>query len=270
MPGYGSPPDQDPPPELDWDLWQGPAPQRAYNPNRAIYHFRWFWDYAGGQITNIGQHAFDIVDWVLGVGDLKAVSSAGGRFCLQDNGETPDTQEAVFEFGDWIATWSAREGSRGPTRPYSLEFHGTHGALGISRRGFAVTPDPEIPPPNTVPQFTGAHPVGGPQPVPVTGPAKLRTRGINDQSGDARAQFKQHARNFLDCIKSRQTPVSDLESGHRVATMCHLANISLRLGRKLQWDAEQEMIIDDPEATTRLVRPYRSPWDKELAALGVS
>jgi predicted dehydrogenase len=267
MPGYGAPPDQDAPPELDWDMWLGPAPRRPYNPNRAIYHFRWFWDYSGGQMTNIGQHAFDIVDWTLGIGALKAVSSGGGRFCLEDIGETPDTQDALFEFGDWTATWSAREGSRGQARPYGLEFHGTQGTLGISRRGFTVTADPDIPPPNTVPQFTGAHPVGGPQPVPVTGGAKLCTRGLSDRSGDDRAQFKLHVRNFLDCIKSRENPVSDLESGHRVATMCHLANLSLRLGRKLKWDSAGESVVDDPEANSLLVRPYRSPWDKELTGL---
>ena len=66
MPGYGTPPDQDPPPDLDWEMWLGPAPWHKYNPNRAIYHFRWFWDYSGGQMTNLAAHALDIVDWCLG------------------------------------------------------------------------------------------------------------------------------------------------------------------------------------------------------------
>src|SRR5207248_2411053 len=65
-PGFGKPADGEPPPELDWDLWLGPAPRRAYNPNRAIYHFRWFWDYSGGQMTNLGQHDLDIILWFLG------------------------------------------------------------------------------------------------------------------------------------------------------------------------------------------------------------
>ena len=88
-------------------------------------------------------------------------------------------------------------------------------------------------------------------------------------SGDGRAQFKQHVRNFLDCVKSRKEPISDLESGHRVATACHLANLSLRLGRRLRWDADKETILDDAEAAKLLVRPYRAPWDAELKALGV-
>src|SRR5262249_33908609 len=77
-PGFGNPPDQDPPAELDWELWLGPAPKRRYNPNRGIYHFRWFWDYSGGQMTNLGAHMLDIVDWALDLGSLKSVASFGG------------------------------------------------------------------------------------------------------------------------------------------------------------------------------------------------
>ncbi len=105
MPGYGSPPDQAPPKELDWDLWLGPAPKVPYNPNRCLYHFRWFWDYSGGQMTNLGQHALDIVDWTLGLDTLRSVVSLGGRFALKDNGQTPDTQDALFEFDGWTASW---------------------------------------------------------------------------------------------------------------------------------------------------------------------
>src|SRR5215469_14852023 len=84
MPGFGSPPDGAPPPGLDYDLWLGPAPARPYNPNRSLYHFRWFWDYSGGQMTNLGQHSLDIVHWFLGATAPTAVTSAGGRFALQD------------------------------------------------------------------------------------------------------------------------------------------------------------------------------------------
>jgi predicted dehydrogenase len=269
MPGYGSPADSDPPPDLDWDRWLGPAPWHRYNPNRAIYHFRWFWDYSGGQITNLGQHSFDIVDWVLGVKGLRAVCSMGGRFCLKDNGETPDTQDALFDLDGWTATWKHREASRGERPEAGLTFYGTKGSLSISRAGFTIVADPAIPPANTVPQFTGAHPVGGPQPVPLKGEPKPRTQALVDRSGSSRAQLREHVRNFLDCIKSRKTPISDLESGHRVVTMCHLANLSLRLGRQLRWDSKQERIVDDTEANRWLVRPYRKPWDAELKSLGV-
>jgi predicted dehydrogenase len=268
-PGFGKPPDQDAPAELDWDLWLGPAPQRRYNPNRAIYHFRWFWDYSGGQMTNLGFHALDVVDWVLSLGKLRAVSSAGGRFCLQDNGETPDTQDALFELDGWTAACCLREGSRGEGTTYPLEFFGTKGSLGLSRRGFKVTADLDLPPANAIPQFTGAHPVGGPRPVKLAAPPRPRTTSLEDRSGDSKLQFEAHARNFLDCVRSRKTPVSDLESAHRTAIACHLANLSLRLGRKLVWDAKKETIVGDREATAGLCRPYRGPWDRERKALGV-
>jgi predicted dehydrogenase len=89
MPGFGRPADCDPPADLDWDLWLGPAPKRGFNPNRAIYHFRWFWDYSGGQMTNLAAHPLDILHWFLDVQGPTAVTSSGGRLCLEDNGETP-------------------------------------------------------------------------------------------------------------------------------------------------------------------------------------
>jgi predicted dehydrogenase len=269
MPGFGRPADTDPPAELDWDLWLGPAPRRRYNPNRCIYHFRWFWDYSGGQMTNLGAHALDVVHWFLDSSGPSAVTAAGGRFCLQDNGETPDTQDALFEYPRCTALWSHREACMGERPRFYLEFCGTRGNLGISRLGFAVTPDPLVPPQNAIPQFTGAHPVGGPRPVRIEGTQQPRTRAIDDRTGNGRRLLQLHVRDFLDCIKSRRQPAAHLESGHRVATACHLANLSLRLGRKLRWDARREEVIDDAEAARLLSRPYRPPWDRELRALGV-
>jgi predicted dehydrogenase len=271
MPGFGAPKDCDPPRELDWEMFVGPSPMRKYNPNRGLYHFRWFWDYSGGQMTNLGQHSLDIVDWTLGVGELSSVCSFGGRLALADNGETPDTQDAVFQFPGWTAVWSHRETSRGSSGQGELTFFGTKGSLTVSRRGWVITPDRQIPPESSVPQFAGEHPAGGPR---STGEGALRsaplwTRPARDDTGDVRGQFRQHARNFLDCVKSRQQPVSDLESGHRVATMCHLANISLRLGRSLRFDAKQETIAGDAEASKMLERPYRAPWDGVLKSLGI-
>lgn len=267
MPGFGSPPDGDPPPGLDYELWLGPAPKRPYNPNRSIYHFRWFWDYSGGQMTNLGQHSLDIVQWFLDAKGPAAVTSAGGRFALQDNGETPDTQDALFEYPGWSATWSERECSRGAPPASGLEFCGTRGSLLISRKGFVVTPDPKIAPTDAIPSFGNTHPADGPRGKGARDAPVKRTEAVEDRTGDEFDQFRRHARNFLECVRSRREPISDLESGHRVATGCHLANLALRLGRKLRWDAERETIIGDREAEAMLERPYRSPWDAELKAL---
>jgi predicted dehydrogenase len=282
MPGFGSPVDGDPPPEIDWDRMLGPAPLRAYNPNRGIYHFRWFWDYSGGQMTNLGHHALDIMHWTLG-GVPSAVTSVGGRLSLRDNGETPDTQDALFEFpvsdgrrspaigpastGPWTAAWSHREASSGFVKPMPTEFYGTRGMLGITRKGFTIVADKKVPPDNLVPRFTGDPPVGGVKKVETSEGDEFWTTAIEDRSGSEAEQFTLHVRNFLDCVKSRAVPISDLASAHRVSTMCHLANLSLRLGRKLRWDAAREDVIDDREASAQLSRPYRTPWDAELKAL---
>jgi predicted dehydrogenase len=268
-PGFGSPPDGGPPADLDWDAWLGPAPARKYNPNRGLYHFRWFWDTAGGQMTNLGAHHLDIVDWVLGLDTLKSVTSVGGRFALTDNGETPDTQDALFAFDRWTAAFAMRECSAGPRPAYGLEFFGTKGVLGISRSGFAITPDPDLPPASQIPGAKDGHPAGGPKAAPAES-RPPRTSAIVDRTGDSAEQYLEHARNFLDCVRTRKTPISDVESGHRVATACHLANLSLRLGRSLPWDGKRETIPGNVEAAQHLVRPYRAPWDKELKALGVS
>lgn len=264
MPGFGAPPDAKAPSEIDYEMWLGPAPARPYNPHRALYHFRWFWDYSGGQMTNLGAHEIDIVQWIMQQNGPKAVSSSGGRFALEDNGETPDTQDALFEYPGFTASWSHREANGGRRFPVAgLEFCGTKGSLVINRSGFEVLPDMKVDPANNIPVFKG-HPVGGPQrdaakPEPWIQAMK--------EAGSGAQQFDLHVRNFLDCIKTRQKPIADVEDGHFTATACHLANISLRVGRKIQWDANTEKIIGDTQASTMLVRPYRQPWDGVLRSL---
>jgi predicted dehydrogenase len=260
MPGFGSPPDGTPPTGLEYDMWLGPAPKRPYNPKRSLYHFRWFWDYSGGQMTNLGAHDIDVVQWAMQVKGPTAVASSGGRFALEDNGETPDTQDALFEYPGFTALFSMREASAGHRGEGKLEFFGTKGSLGIDRTGFEVFPDMKLDPFNAIPQFAG-HPAGGPQrsnalPEPWIEPHKM--------AGSSAEQLNLHVRNFLDCVKSRERPIADVEQGHQVTTACHLANISLRTGRKIRWNAETEEIVGDAEASKWLERPYRKPWDDVL------
>jgi len=272
-PGFGNPPDQEPPPTLDWEMMLGPAPARRYNPNRGIYHFRWFWDYSGGQMTNLGQHSLDLVHWITGAKAPKSVYSTGGRFFLKDVGEVPDTQNAIIEYPGFTTVCQYRECTAGRSGQGmgGLMLHGTFGTMALSRAGFEVWADPKVSPNNVVARvLPPGHPVGGPQPEPEPEQRQFWTEPVKDDTGDAMEDYGRHARNFLDCIKSRQTPASDLESGHRVATACHLANISMKNGRKIVWDAEREEIIGDPQANQSLVRPYRTPWDAELKALGVA
>ncbi|SPE40577.1 Oxidoreductase domain protein [Candidatus Sulfopaludibacter sp. SbA3] len=261
MPGFGSPADGVAPGGFDYDMWLGPAPMRPYNPNRGIYHFRWYWDYSGGQMTNLGAHDVDVVQWLLNSDGPKAVSSMGGRWSLQDNGETPDTQDATFLYEpNLVLQWSMREAGVGRGQGQGLEFFGTKGSMTLSRGGFQIYPDMKQPPENLIPQILG-HPAGGPvktpaQPVPwIEASKEAATNNL----------FTAHARNFVDRVKSRRQPNATVENGHRTATACHLANISLRLGgRAIRWDSRQEEIVGDKEAASYLVRPYRRPWDEVL------
>lgn len=268
MPGIGSPPDGEAPPEFDWEMHLGPAPARRYNPNRGIYHFRWFWDMAGGQMTNLGHHSLDIVHWIFDIKAPKAVASHGGRWFLKDNGETPDTQNAIIEYDQFPAIVQFREaaGGGGESAMGSLVFVGTKGTMKLGRDGFEILPDKLINPQNTFASIIGGHPVGGPQPVDEP-KGRLRCEAITDKTGNATQQYSLHAQNFIDSIKSRRTPISDLESSHWISTTCHLANISMKTGRKVFWDAAANHIHADPEANAMLERVYRAPWDAELKAL---
>lgn len=266
-PGFGNPADCDPPDDLDWQMWLGPAPDRPYNPNRGLYHFRWFWDTSGGQMTNLGAHLLDIVDWYLGLDELKHVSSIGGRYVLQDNGETPDTQDALFDCGRFSAAFAMREAARGEKPRFSLVFHGTRGSLGIDRSGFQVTGDLDQPPVNQIPGIKEGHPVGGPKAASVSGEPGTRTESFEDNSGQSSAQYLGHVRNFIDCIKSRQAPISDVASSHRTSVACHLANLSLRLGRSIEWDWKKNTIVNDKQAEQMLQRPYREPWERVRRAI---
>ena len=266
LPGFGDPPDGAAPHDFDYDMWLGPAPARPFNPHRGLYHFRWFWDYSGGQMTNLGAHEIDIVHWYMDVNGPTAVSSTGGRFALKDNGETPDVQDALFEYPGFTGAYSVREVSAGRRAGAGLEFCGTKGSMVISRAGYEVFPDMKASPSNAIPVFKG-HPAGGPvreevKPEPWIQAVK--------EPGSSDEQFDLHVRNFIDCIKTRSRPIADIEGGHRTTTACHLANLSLRLGRKLHWDVDKEEIVNDAEASRMLVRPYRKPWDTVLRSFGVT
>jgi predicted dehydrogenase len=229
-------------PELDWDMWLGPAPFVPFDPFRCIYHFRWFWNHSGGQMTNWGAHDLDIARWALGARGPASVTGFGGRFALKDGGETPDVQEVLYHFPEaslgggrgCVVSWSVREIGTSPGAP--LVFHGTKGSLAISRRGFKVTPE----------EWKGDG-----QPATAARDAREEPGGEMDVT---------HIRNFLDCVKSRARPAADVEEGHLTAAMCHLGNIATRLGRSLRWDAQAETFPGDAEANGRLHYEYRKPW----------
>ena len=220
-------------PALDWDMWLGPAPKVPFDPFRCIYNFRWFWDYSGGQMTNWGAHHLDIARWIVGAVAPSEVSGFGGRYALTDGGQTPDVQEVTYQFPKVVVSWTSSEIAEG--KGFTLDIYGTKGMLTLLRSGFHVKPE-----------MIGAK--GDRHPAMEA--LDVKGGNLNDA----------HARNFLDCVKSRKRPNADVEEGHRSAVMCHLGNISMRLGRSLKWDAEKEQVIGDTEANGWLTRPYRAPW----------
>jgi predicted dehydrogenase len=228
-----------------WDMWLGPAPFVAFDPNRCLYHFRWFDAYSGGQTTNLLAHEIDVVQWVSGQMPVR-VAAFAQRKSLTGFGETPDVFEAISA------------GGRGD----GMQFYGTKGTLTISRRGFEITPDEQVPPEVQIPTPSFG---GGP---PPTYEKTLRTEPLKaDGFEQVRDQFRPHVRNFLDCVKSRDVPAAPLEGGQKTAIACHLANIAARVGRVVHWDNERQTITGDPEAAALLTRSYRAPWDRELHAI---
>jgi predicted dehydrogenase len=161
------------------------------------------------------------------------VAGFGGRYSLTDGGETPDAQQVTYQLPKLVVMWTASEVSQG--KPFTLDIYGTRGMLTLLRNGFQVTPE-------SIGSGTGK---------------RLAMEALEVKGGDLDAA---HARNFLDCVKSRNRPNADIEEGHRTAMMCHLGNISTRLGRSLKWDSAREQVTGDPEANRMLSRPYRAPW----------
>ncbi len=271
-PGFGKTPVQDPPANLDYDMWLGPAPKRPYTAHRALYHFRWFWDYSGGQMTNLGAHTIDQVLYVMKVKGPTMVMSTGGRFALEDDGETPDQQDAMWVFPGFTMNYAIREANamRGDPAARGQLYLGTKGTMVLSG-GYEVVPENRIDPVNDIPKFQG-HPAGGPvysdtKPTPyieasrggVASDARYGTGGEDTMS--------MNERDWVESIKSRKRPLCEVEDGHRVSIACHLANLSLRLGRSIRWDPDKEQVIGDKEAAAMCVRPYRAPWDAALRAI---
>ncbi|MBI4325731.1 MAG: Gfo/Idh/MocA family oxidoreductase [Chloroflexi bacterium] len=233
--GIGNPPDEPVPPGLDYDLWLGPAPQRPYNRNRFSTPGYWYmWDYSGGYMLAWTIHHVDTAHWTLGLGAPKLVMSVGGKYALEDNRDAPDTQDALIDYGNLYIQATVYHSNARPIegRDYGIAYYGTNGTLRITRDGFEVFPE--------------------------GGPGSERTKAI--QHGGS-AQEEPHIRNFLDCVKSRKQPHAPLAAGHLTTNPLHLANMSLRTGRAMQWDAANELVIGDEEANRRfLCRAYRKPW----------
>lgn len=238
--GIGRRPPTTPPDGLDWDMWLGPAPFALYQTNRCHWDWRWWFDYAGGQTADWGVHMMDIVCLALGQWDPIEVSSFGGKFVLDDDRDTPDTQIAIFRFRNFVLHWEIRWGNGrgldGFESGHGSQWIGRNGQFFVDRGRWHIAPEGD--------RMEGA------EPQRVT---ELTTN---------------HWENFIECMNTRAMPRSDIESMHKCTVLCHLANISYRTGKKLEWDAEREIITNEPSAMNcpQYQREYRAPWRLSMHA----
>lgn len=272
--GIGNPPDSAPPANLDWDFWQGPALAHPFNWNRFGVSpkrwstFRYFWDYAGGWMTDWGVHLLDIVQWALRSNGPSAITASGGKYLLEDNRETPDTLQVTYEYRfppspyasaviaepvynpqppgppvhhdhGCVVVYENRlcNGKSMYEKSYGIEFHGTEGTLFVDRSGFQLIPEKGQ---------------GGSQGKPLTEKA-----GMKNVPG---SHFD-HVANFLECVRTRQRPISDIEIGMDSTTTCLLGNVAFRTGERLEWDPRRRQLTRGSAAARALLQArYRAPW----------
>jgi predicted dehydrogenase len=231
-------PDTDVPAGVDYDMWLGPAPKKPFNINRFHFTFRWFWDYAGGLMTDWGVHLLDYALYGMNQYVPKSVMATGGKYAYPDDAmETPDTLMAMYDFGDFGLLWDHTIGIYGANfgRGHGVAFVGEYGTLVVDRSGWEV-----------IPETRSVSAKKDFEPVPLQ---KSTGKGL-----------ELHVKNFLDCMKTREKPVCDIEIGAHIARIAHLGNISYRLGRKVFWDHDKQQFINDDEANYMVNAHYRLPW----------
>lgn len=221
------------PAELNYSLWQGPAPERPYKDNLVHYNWHWHWHWGGGELANNGIHALDLARWGLGVDVPQRVTCGGGRYHFRDDQETPDTALAVFDFGDKVAFWDCSScHERSGDAPGFVTFYGDKGTLVLGTGSNYRILDPK-----------------GKEVEKISTPASDRT----------------HFANFFDCIRADgKRPNSDIEEGQKSTLLCHLGNIAYRVGRTLMIDPSTRAIIGDKEATALVGREYRKGWEPKV------
>jgi predicted dehydrogenase len=246
--GIGKMKPEDPPAGFNWDAWLGPRSFRPYQYNIAPYRFRW-WDDFCNQISNQGVHYLDLIRWLLNEEAPVAVNAMGGKFAVDDDRTIPDTMQVTYEFASGsVATVNVLEASSGTFIPYGfIELRGTKGTLYTNENDYKIVP--------TSPgQF---------QPWDKLMDAETFSLDTNDKLLADRSFHDSTAnliRNFLDCIKSRETPLSTLETGHRSTSLAHMASISLATKERLKWDPVKEVFTNSEAANKLLHYEYRAPW----------
>ena len=221
---------------VDYDMWLGPAPARPFNPNRFHFTFRWFWDYAGGLMTDWGVHLLDYALYGMDVTTPKSVMASGGKYGYPDDAcETPDLLQTIYDFGDFTVLWDhaigINDGAYG--RTHGVAYVGENGTLVVDRGGWEVIPEN------------------------VNGVQRMEAVPLQKAYGQGGLYY--HVKNHLDCIKSHNVYTNaNIEIGAHIAKFSQLGNVAYRTGKKLFWDGKS---FHDKEADAYLSKQYRAPWE---------
>ena len=230
-------PDSDPPAGVDYDFWLGPAPKRPFNPNRFHFNFRWFYDYAGGLMTDWGVHIIDYGLYGMGDPAPKSIMAMGGKFAYPDDAsETPDTLQALYEFDGHTMLWDHGTGIDGGYygRNHGVGFVGNNGTLVVDRGGWEVIPE------------------------------RKRNKDLMERVGLIKGTGKGlelHMENFVEGVRTRNRELNaNIAVAANTARVAHLGNIAHRTGHRLYWDVSNSKCINDDDANSYLVPTYRAPW----------
>ncbi|MEM8507696.1 MAG: Gfo/Idh/MocA family oxidoreductase [Bacteroidota bacterium] len=236
--------DSDVPVGVDYDLWLGPAQKRPFNKNRFHFNFRWFWDYAGGLMTDWGVHLMDYALYGMQAELPKSVMAIGGKFAYPDDAsETPDTLQTVYEFEDYSILWEHATGIDGGNygRDHGIAFIGNNGTLVLNRGGWEVIPE------NDRPNWDQN-----------LGP-KMEAVPLQTNSGRG---LDMHTTNFLSAVKARDAQLlnAPISVGYTTALVCHMGNVAFKTGERIYWDKEKQQ-FDNAQSNQLLKPQYHNGWN---------
>ncbi|HUE00879.1 MAG TPA: Gfo/Idh/MocA family oxidoreductase [Bryobacteraceae bacterium] len=255
-------PDSDPPAGLDWDFYLGPSPTASFNRRRFLTTYRLFYDYAGGYITDYGNHRVDSVHQIMNASSPHTISAVGRRLCPENAGDIFDLHVVTYQYPnfvmEYVANWVNTNGIGGRSpgmsyygmrgaynRPHGFAFYGTKAALYVDRIGYETFPELEP---------------GPPYETPAAGETNLKYRAERKafQGADATSL---HAQSFISQVRIGHKSAIDEMVGHTATAACHLGTIAAKTGRTLHWNAAREDFENDPEASKLLTRSLRKPYD---------
>jgi predicted dehydrogenase len=239
----------EPPENLDWNTWCGPAPMIPYN--KRIHPRRWrsYMEYCNGILGDMCVHMYDMVRWMLELGWPSRIASTGGILIDKESPATcPDTQTATFDHDDLRITWQHRTwgNSADPKYPWGATFYGDKGTLKVSVSSY-----------DFIPRGRGTPEHGDAVIEMDKYPDDKKEPGIIPNVVPA---MRHHVVDFLAALEKRSEPVADIQEGHISSSSCIMANVAMKLGRTFEWDSKKERVAGDDEANKMLARPYRKPW----------